>query len=166
MITGKYTPERWAYNNYELRVVREAVWKWLRKVPAMQFRNYTQQLSDDNGDKLYSDRYGKSCFLAEIRSASHLCEIANLLCSLDSIEDPLATFLCSRVSLKNWRCTKALILYVENDDYAESLSNVYDERLDEDINHITRYYDHEWITVTREKVAPEDILRIPEYCLL
>lgn len=166
MITGKYTPKRWAYYDYKLSVVKEIVCKWLRKVPAEKFSSYKYTLYYENDEKLYSDPYVKRCFLAKIRNASNPYEIANLLGNLDFGEETLVIFLCSRVALENWRHAKVLIQYVVDEDNAKSLNDVYNDSLDKDLERIVRYSNDKHVAVTRNKVASENILCIPEYPLI
>lgn len=167
MFSGRRNPGRVAYYDYKLSVVKEIVCKWLRKVPAEKFSSYQYTLYYENDEKLYSDPYVKRCFLAKIRGAKNPFEIADLLISLDFSGNALEIFLCSRIALENWRHAKVLIQYVTDEEKAKSLNKVYNDSLDKGLDNVVRYSsDNEPITLTQNKVSPEDILSVPEYPLI
>ena len=164
---GYLTPEERDANAEELTQLKEVVIKWLKKVPADRFDNERIEavlFCNDEPSWRYKERYWKTCYLRAIRETTHIYELVQLLYKLQDMHDVLVLFLCSRIAMKNWQVTQALIEFINDENAEAGISLIYTQFvMGETIETVQHFCGMiEFNGITFRKLAPEERLRLSE----
>lgn len=107
--------------NGRFEQLKDLLIRWLKPVPSSRFHEMSRKLEDDWNEqfwesKTYSDRWGKTRFLNEIRCAGSVGKIGEIFSWIDNGLNPIGIFLCSKLSASNAEITTPLIVCLDVED--------------------------------------------------
>jgi len=160
--------EDWQDAPPDIEQIKALLIRWLKKIPSSQFGQMSRKIEEDwyeqfEETKEYSDRYGKTMFLDEIRCAGSLADIEKVFSYLKLEEDIIAVFLCSKLALSNAHIVRPLIKYTRHAETENGLDLIYSQHPEKGFKHIKHKIAGNIETgIKFKKHKREDLLWLPE----